>query len=156
MRGNEALLGLLGELLANELTAINQYLLHGEMCEHWGYRRLATKLRDESAGERSHADMLIDRILFLEGTPDLARYHALRSGSTVKELLESDIQLEYAAIAALEQAITRSRALGDNATEDLLVKILVAEQDDTHWLESQLELVRQLGEQNYLAQQLDS
>ena len=154
MKRTDEILVLLGELLANELTAINQYLLHAETCEHWGYRRLGEKLREESAGEASHRDVLVDRILFLEGAPDLSRYHPLRTGATVKEMLEGDLALEYAAIAALEAAIAKCRALGDNATEDLLTRILVDEQDDTHWIESQLELVRQVGEQNYLARQL--
>lgn len=98
--------------------------------------------------------MLIERILFLEGAADMQRYDAIRGGSSVKELLERDLELEYSAIAALEQGIARSRALHDNATEDLLTKILVSEQEDTQWLESQLELMRQMGEQNYLAQQI--
>ena len=154
MRGKSEVLALLGELLAHELTAINQYLLHAETCANWGFRALGAKLREESEGERQHAAMLIERILFLEGVPDLGRYHAIGTGATVKELFERDLELEYTAIGALESGIVTSRSNGDNATEDLLTRILVAEQDDTHWLESQLELMRQIGEQNYLAQQL--
>ena len=154
MRGKEEVLALLGELLANELTAINQYLLHAETCADWGYLAIAEKLRGDSDGERKHAAMLIERILFLEGAPDLGRYHPIAKGATVKELFERDLELEYTAIAALEAGIVTSRSNDDNATEDLLTRILVAEQDDTHWLESQLELIRQIGEQTYLAQQL--
>src|SRR5688500_14777989 len=119
MRGNDAVLALLGELLAHELTAINQYLLYAEVCADWGYLRLAEKLREESAGERQHADLLIARILFLEGTPDLGRLHAIGTGATVKELFERDVELEYVAIAALEAGIATCRANGDNASEDL-------------------------------------
>ena len=154
MRGNPEVLAALAVLLANELTAINQYLLHGQKCADWGYERLAAKFREESAGERTHADELIARILFLEGTPDLNRMHAVKTGSSVKELLEADRDMEHAAIAALERGIRVCRERSDNASEDLMMKILVAEQEDTHWLESQLELIRQVGEQNYLAQQL--
>jgi bacterioferritin len=154
MKGNDDVLALLADLLAHELTAVNQYLLHAEKCANWGYERLANKLREEADGERQHATMLIERILFLDGTPDLGRYHAIRDGGTVKELLERDLELELEAIAALEAAIARCRDCGDNASEDLLVGIVTAEQEDTQWIESQLELVRQVGEQNYLAQQL--
>lgn len=154
MRGNDDVLALLGELLAHELTAINQYLLHAETCANWGYHQLAEKLREESEGERRHASTLIERMLFLEGAPDLGRYHPIRGGRSVKELLERDLEVEYSVIAALNDGIAKSRTCGDNATEDLLTRILVAEQDDTHWLEAQLELIRQVGEQNYLAQQI--
>lgn len=154
MRGNDEILALLGELLANELTAINQYILHAATCADWGYHRLADKLREESGGERGHADLLIERILFLEGVPDLMRYHPIQRGQTVREMLEHDLAMEYAAIAALDAGIATARARGDHATEDLLTRILVAEQDDTQWIEAQLALMRQVGEANYLAQQL--
>ena len=154
MKGHNDVVALLGELLANELTAVNQYLLHAETCANWGYHRLADKLHEESEGERQHAAKLIERMMFLEGTPDLGRYHAIRGGTSVKELLERDLEMEYAAITALNDGITLCRARGDNATEDVLTEILTSEVDDTQWIESQLELVRQVGEQNYLAQQL--
>ncbi len=154
MKGNEEVLSLLNQLLTNELTAINQYFIHAKMCENWGYERLAAKVREESIDEMRHADMVISRILFLEGVPNLQRYHKLRVGETVKEQLESDLQVEYAAIQFLNQAIEVSRKTGDNATEDLMSKILVGEEQHTDWLETQLELIRQVGEQNYLAQQM--
>jgi bacterioferritin len=154
MLGNQEVLALLNELLTNELTAINQYFLHAKMCGDWGYEQLAAKLREESLGETEHADALMERILFLEGAPNMQRYHTIISGKTVKEQLEANLEREYAAIAALNQGIAKSRELGDNATEDLLTTILVAEQEDTQWLESQLELMSQMGEQNYLAQQI--
>ena len=154
MKGNEEVLTLLNNLLTNELTAINQYFIHAKMCENWGYAGLAAKIRLESIDEMRHADEVIDRILFLEGVPNLQRYHKLRVGETVKEQLECDLQLEYAAIAFLNQGIEVARRVGDNATEDLMKRILVGEEMHTDWIETQLELIRQVGEQNYLAQQM--
>jgi len=154
MKGNEEVLTLLNNLLTNELTAINQYFVHAKMCENWGYERLAAKIREESIDEMRHADQLISRILFLEGVPNLQRYNKLHVGETVKEQLESDLQLEYAAIAFLNQGIEAARKAGDNTTEELMTKILVSEEEHADWLETQLELIRQVGEQNYLAQQI--
>jgi len=154
MKGNEEVLTLLNNLLTNELTAINQYFVHAKMCENWGFERLAHKIREESIDEMRHADLVISRILFLEGVPNLQRYHKLRVGETVKEQFESDLQLEYAAIAFLNQGIDAARKAGDNASEDLFTRILVGEEHHTDWLETQLELIRQVGEQNYLAQQM--
>src|SRR6476661_10600851 len=103
MKGNDQILSLLNDLLTNELTAINQYFIHAKMCENWGYERLAAKVREESIDEMRHADLVISRILFLEGVPNLQRYHKLRIGETVKEQLESDLQVELAAIQFLNQ-----------------------------------------------------
>ncbi|MGE5181113.1 MAG: bacterioferritin [Acidobacteriota bacterium] len=154
MKGNEEVLNLLNQLLTNELTAINQYFVHAKMCQNWGYERLAAKIREESIDEMRHADEIISRILFLEGVPNLQRYHKLHVGETVREQLESDLQLEYSAIAFLNQGIEAARKANDNATEDMMTKILVSEEIHTDWIETQLELIRQVGEQNYLAQQL--
>src|SRR3954470_2502298 len=154
MKGNDEVLTLLNNLLTNELTAINQYYVHAKMCENWGFERLAHKIRDESIDEMRHADQVISRILFLEGVPNLQRYHKLHVGETVKEQLESDLQLEYAAIAFLNQGIELARKAIDNASEDLMTRILVSEEEHTDWIETQLELIRQVGEQNYLAQQI--
>jgi bacterioferritin len=154
MKGNEEVLNLLNQLLTNELTAINQYFIHAKMCENWGYERLGHKIREESIDEMKHADLVISRILFLEGVPNLQRYHKLRVGETVKEQLESDLQVEYSAIAFLNQGIEAARKANDNATEDLMTKILVSEEEHTDWIETQLELIRQVGEQNYLSQQI--
>ena len=154
MKGNEEVLALLNQLLTNELTAINQYFIHAKMCDHWGYERLGAKIREESIDEMRHADLVITRILFLDGVPNMQRYHKLRVGETVKEQFESDLQLEYAAIAFLNQGIKAARDASDNATEALMTTILVSEEQHTDWLETQLELMRQIGEQNYLAQQM--
>jgi bacterioferritin len=154
MKGNDEVLTLLNNLLTNELTAINQYFVHAKMCANWGFERLASKVREESIDEMRHADQVISRILFLEGVPNLQRYNKLHVGETVKEQLESDLQLEYAAIGFLNQGIDVARKVGDNATEDLFTRILVGEEQHADWLETQLELFRQVGEQNYLAQQM--
>jgi bacterioferritin len=154
MKGNEEVLVLLNSLLTNELTAINQYFVHAKMCQNWGFERLAEKIRAESIDEMRHADDIIGRILFLEGVPNLQRYHKLHVGETVKEQFEADLQLEYAAIAFLNQGIDTARKANDNATEDMFTRILVSEEEHTDWLETQLELIRQVGEQNYLAQQM--
>src|SRR5580765_8861326 len=118
MKGNEEVLGILNQLLTNELTAINQYFVHAKMCENWGFERLAAKVREESIDEMKHADQVISRILFLEGVPNLQRYHKLRVGETVREQLESDLQLEYSAIGFLNQGVEAARKAGDNASED--------------------------------------
>ncbi len=154
MKGNEEVLQLLNQLLTNELTAINQYFIHAKMCENWGYDRLAAKVREESIDEMRHADLVISRILFLDGVPNLQRYHKLHVGETVKEQFEADLQVEYSAITFLNSGIDACRKAGDNATEDLMTKILVGEEQHCDWLETQLELIRQVGEQNYLAQQI--
>jgi len=116
--------------------------------------RLASKIREESIDEMKHADQVISRILFLEGIPNLQALHKLRVGETVKEQLESDLQLEYSAIQFLNKGIEAARKIGDNASEDLMRRILVSEEVHTDWIETQLELIRQVGEQNYLSQQI--
>jgi bacterioferritin len=154
MKGNDQILSLLNDLLTNELTAINQYFIHAKMCQNWGYERLADKIREESIDEMKHADMVISRILFLEGIPNLQKLNKLRVGETVKEQLESDLQLEYSAISFLNQGVAATREAGDNASKDLFERILVSEEEHTDWIETQLELIRQVGEQNYLSQQI--
>src|SRR5579862_6408076 len=154
MKGNEEVMNLLNQLLTNELTAINQYFVHAKMCANWGYERLAKKVRDESIDEMKHADKVISRILFLEGVPNLQKLNKLHVGETVKEQLESDLALEHAGIKFLNDGIAVARQLGDNGSEELLSEILVDEEEHTDWLETQLELIRQLGEPHYLAQQM--
>ncbi len=154
MKGNDEVLRLLNELLTNELTAINQYFIHSKMCANWGFESLGRKIRLESIDEMKHADEVITRILFLEGVPNLQRLNKLKVGETVKEQFECDLQLEYGAIKFLNDGIDAARKAGDNGTEDLMKRILVGEEVHTDWLESQLELIKQIGEQNYLTQQL--
>ena len=154
MKGNAEIIRILNDLLTNELTAINQYFIHAKMCANWGYAKLAATIRAESIDEMKHADLVITRILYLEGVPNLQRYGKLKVGETVKEQFESDVQLEYGAIKSLTEGILKCREVGDLGSEELLTNILVAEEEHTDWLETQLGLIAQLGEQNYLAQQL--
>lgn len=154
MKGHAEVIDLLNELLTNELTAINQYFIHAKLCANWGYKKLAAKVRAESIDEMKHADQVIERILFLEGIPNLQRLGRLRVGETVPEQFEADLALEHTAIGKLNEWIATCRRLGDNGTEDLLTKILVGEEEHTDWLETQVETIKQIGLANYLAQQL--
>ncbi len=156
MRGNDRIIELLNEVLTAELTAVNQYFLHSKMCHNWGYERLADYVRHESIDEMRHADKVTDRVLFLEGVPNYQRYFPLRIGETVLEQFQADLQLEYAAIERLNNGIATAVELGDGGTRELLAEILVAEEEHADWLETQLEAIRQIGIENYLAQQLHS
>ncbi len=156
MKGNPKIIDLLNEVLTNELTAINQYFLHARMCKNWGYDRLGSHIHKESIDEMKHADVLIERVLFLDGLPNLQRLGKLSVGTTPHEVLKNDLALEMLAIPMLNTYIQTCRDLGDNGTEDLLTNILVSEEEHVDWLESQLELVRQLGDAQYLAQQIRS
>ncbi len=154
MRGHEQVVSLLNDVLTAELTAINQYFIHGRMCENWGYQRLWKRLREESLGEMKHADKLIERILYLEGVPNVQRLGKINVGETVPEQLRLDLELERAAIRALNAGIELARSLGDNGSRDLLEDILEAEEKHANWIEAQLTLIAQTGEGNYLAQQI--
>jgi bacterioferritin len=154
MKGHNDVITLLNEVLTAELTAINQYFIHARMCENWGYERLWKKLREESIGEMRHADQLIARILYLEGVPNVQRLGKVNVGQTVPEQLRLDLDLERAAVTALNNGIERSRSLGDNGSRDLLEDILVSEESHINWIEAQLELIRQVGEAHYLSQQI--
>src|SRR5947207_1626124 len=154
MTGNPQIIALLNEVLTGELTAINQYFIHGRMCENWGYERLWKKIRHESIDEMKHADELIERILYLEGVPNLQRLAKVNVGQTVPEQLTLDLAVEADSIQRLNAGIETARAAGDNGSRELLEKILHGEEEHANWLEAQLELIRQVGEQNYLAQQI--
>src|SRR5438034_1008863 len=156
MRGHEQVVTLLNDVLTAELTAINQYFIHGRMCENWGYERLWKKLREESLGEMRHADQLIERILYLEGVPNVQRLGKVNVGETVPEQLKLDLEVERAAIKALNTAIELCRSLGDNGSRDLLEDILEGEETHVNWIEAQLTLIAQMGEAHYLAQQVKS
>jgi bacterioferritin len=150
MKGHAEIIALLNDLLTNELTAINQYFIHAKMCLNWGYDRLAAKQRHESIDEMKHADKVIERILFLEGVPNLQRLNKLHVGETVKEQFESDLALERLAVDALNKGIQKARDLGDNGTEELMLGILEAEEEHIDWLETQIALADSLGLQNWL------
>jgi bacterioferritin len=154
MKGNDEVISLLNEVLTGELTAVNQYFIHAKMCENWGYQRLYAKIRHESIDEMKHADELIERILYLEGVPNLQRLGKVNVGQTVPEQLKLDLATETAAVALLNRGIELARGLGDNGSRELLEELLVAEEEHANWLEAQLSLVQQIGEQNYLAQQI--
>jgi bacterioferritin len=156
MKGDPKVIDLLNEILTGELTAINQYFLHAKMCQNWGYARLHEHIKKESIDEMNHADELIERILFLEGLPNVQRLGKVNIGQTVIEMFKNDLAVENEAIPRLNKAIESCRQAGDNNTEYLLTKILSAEEEHVDWLEAQLELVKQVGEANYLAQQIHS
>jgi bacterioferritin len=153
MQGDPAVIEILNELLTAELTVINQYFIHAKMCDNWGYDRLATKVREESIDEMRDAEKLIDRILYLEGTPNLQRMNHVGVGETVPEQFELDSEQERAAIGRYNRAIALCVEKGDNGTRDMLDDILRGEEDHLDWLESQQELIRLVGVENYLAQQ---
>jgi bacterioferritin len=154
MRGNEEVLKCLGESLKAELTAINQYFLHSKMCENWGYFRLAGYYRKESIEEMVHAEKLINRILSLDGTPNMTSIGPIRVGTNVKMMFESDLALEMDAVKQLNRAIKASTAAGDNASRALFEGILGEEEEHVDYLEGQLHAIGEVGLENYLAQQL--
>ena len=154
MKGSAKVIELLNEVLTGELTAINQYFIHAKMCADWGYARLAKKIRDESIDEMKHADALIERILFLRGVPNVQRYGKITVGETVREQFELDVKLEYDAIERLRSGIALCRDERDEVSRDMLEHILTSEEEHTDWLETQLGLIEQVGEQNYLAEQI--
>ena len=154
MKGSDKVIELLNEVLTAELTAINQYFIHAKMCSNWGFGRLGKKIYAESIDEMKHADTLIERILFLEGVPNVQRYGKVNVGETVKEQFELDLQLEYAAIERLRNFIATCREEKDEVSRDLLEHILTSEEEHTDWLETQLQLMKQLGESAYLAEQI--
>lgn len=156
MQGSATVIELLNDVLTAELTAVNQYFAHAKMCANWGYLRLAEKNREESFGEMKHAEKLIERILYLEGVPNLQRLGAVRVGETVPEQFASDLDLEKGNIARLNDGILTCRQENDHGTRLLLEEILAEEESHADWLETQQELIRQLGEQLYLNTQVHS
>jgi bacterioferritin len=154
MLGNPEIVKALNRALTIELTAINQYFCQAKMCQNWGYRRLGGKHYEESIGEMRHAEKLIDRILFLEGTPEIARYDVIRVGITVPEQFENDLKLEVSGVQFYNQAIELCTRLKDNGSRDLLRSILVESEEHVDWLEQQLHLIKEVGLQNYLADQI--
>ena len=154
MRGNEAVLEFLNEVLTAELTAINQYFIDSKMMANWGYRRLADHVRADSIDEMGDAEKLIDRILYLDGVPNLQRLGSVRVGETVAEKLTLALQLETDAIVRLNRGIALCVEAGDNGSREVAETILAGEEEHAEWLETQLGLIGQIGEANYLAQQI--
>lgn len=154
VKGNAQLIEVLNEILTAELTGINQYFIHAKMCGNWGYRRLHDFNRGESIDEMKHADAVIERILYLDGVPNLQRLGKVRVGETVPEQFALDLALEKEAIERLNRGIALAVEVGDNGTRELLAGILTSEEEHLDWLEAQMELLRQVGEANYLTQQI--
>jgi bacterioferritin len=154
MRGNDLVLKDLGDSLKAELTAINQYFLHAKMCENWGYSRLGAYYRKESIEEMIHAEKLMDRILFLEGTPNMTDLGSIKVGTNVKAQFESDLALELEAVKQLNGAIKVATQAGDNASRALFESILADEEEHVDYLEGQLHAIGEMGIESYLGQQL--
>jgi bacterioferritin len=154
VKGDAKVIAVLNQVLKAELTAINQYFLHAEMCENWGYEKLAQHTRKESIEEMQHAEKLMEHILYLDGTPNMSDYFKINIGQNVKAQLQNDLQVEYDAVKRLNAGIETCVSTGDNGSRDLLEKILTDEEEHIDWLEGQLHAVGEMGIENYLAQQL--
>jgi bacterioferritin len=154
MKGDPKVIAFLNQVLKAELTAINQYFLHAEMCENWGYERMAKLVRKESIEEMVHAEKLMERILYLDGTPNMSDYFKINIGADLEAQIRNDLQLEYDAVKRLNDGIKLCVAQGDNGSRELAEKILSDEEHHIDWLEAQLHAIGEMGIQNYLAQQL--
>ena len=154
MKGDKEVIGFLQEVLTAELTAINQYFLHAEMMENWGYERLAKITKKESIEEMQHAEILLHRLLYLDAAPDMTQLFPLRIGKNVKAQLENDLALELEAVPRLNKAINAAVKAGDNGSRDLFAKILSDEEHHVDYLEAQLHMIKEMGYENYLAQQM--
>jgi bacterioferritin len=154
MQGDPAIIEALNEVLTAELTAINQYFVHHKMCEDWGYEKLSQKKREESIEEMNHANEVIERILFLDGVPNMQRLSAIRVGENPIEQHEVDLALEVEAVKRLNVAVGLARDKADNGTRELLERILREEEDSVDWLEAQLHIIGEIGKERYLAEQI--
>ena len=154
MRGDEEVVEMLNAVLTNELTAVNQYFLHSRMQRNWGYRYISKQYYEESIDEMKHADKIIHRVLYLGGLPNLQRLHTLRIGESVPEQLKLDRTHETNAVDLLRQAISLCRSKSDFGSAVLLEEILTSEEDHIDWLDAQLELISQVGREEYLSQQI--
>src|SRR3989338_7670149 len=156
MKKISPIIDLLNEVLTSELTAINQYFLHAELCNHWGYAKLHQVTRKQSIGEMKHAEQLIERVLFLDGIPNVQRLGKVNIGETVPEQFKSDLHLETEAVERLKKGVALCRKEEDHISAKLLESILASEEEHVDFLEKQLELIKAIGEANYLAQQLQT
>ena len=151
MKGNKKLLTVLDQLLADELTAINQYMVHSEMCENWGYNKLHTDIRKQAMDEMHHAEWLIERMIFFEGTPTVSKLNPIKIGRTVSEMINNDDKDELDAVRSYNEAIKLARAVDDQGTVDLLTKILKMEEGHVDWADIQRAQIEQMGIEDYLA-----
>lgn len=154
MKGKTEIIELLNDVLTAELTAINQYFIHAKMLKNWGFNKLGDFVYHESIDEMKHADEVIERILFLDGVPNLQRLGKINVGETPKEQFELDLKMEYAALERFNAGVAKAREAGDNGTREMLERLLVSEEKHTDWLETQLSLIERLGETAYLAEQM--
>ena len=154
MQGNPKVIALLNEALKEELTAINQYFLHAEMCENWHYDRLGSYIKKQSIDEMKHAEALIERLLFLDATPSLTDPMQINVGKSVKEQLQSDLKLEIGAVAMYNRAIQVARDEGDNGSRELLERLVKDEEEHVDWLEAQMHQIHEMGYERYLSQQV--
>lgn len=155
MQGQEKIIEHLNLVLKGEFTAIHQYIVHAEMCDNWGYARLGRFIKEQAIGEMRHAEILIERILFLEGVPGMGELMPLQVGQNVKEQLSNDLQLEYHAVGILNQAISDSAKAGDNASRELFEVILKDEEEHVDWIEAQLQMISDMGLGIYLSRQIE-
>ncbi|RPH39900.1 MAG: bacterioferritin [Planctomycetota bacterium] len=154
MKGDSKVIEALNRALTMELTAINQYFVQAKMLKNWGYNTLAKKVYEESIGEMKHADKIIERILFLDGIPNIARYDVIRVGKDVREQFENDLKLETNGVKNYNEAIELCIKVKDSGTRELLAGILVSSEEHVDWLETQIGLIQSIGLQNYLAEKL--
>jgi bacterioferritin len=154
MKGNDKVIASLNEALKEELTAINQYFLHAEMCENWHYNRLGAFIKKQSIDEMKHAEALIERILFFDATPNMTAPMQLSVGANVREQLQSDLNLEYAAVKLYNNSIQLAREAGDNASRELFERLLKDEEEHVDWLEAQVHQIGEIGYERYLSQQI--
>jgi len=154
MKGNPKVIAALNEALKEELTAINQYFLHAEMCENWHYTRLGDYIKKQSIDEMKHAEVLIERILFLDATPNMTETMKLTIGQSVKDQLQSDLNLEINAVGMYNRAVEICREAGDNASRELFERLLKDEEQHVDWLEAQIHQIGEIGYERYLSQQI--
>ena len=155
MKGHEKVIGVLNDVLRKELTGINQYFMHAKLCKSWGYAKLFKHIWEESIDEMKHADQVIERILLLEGSPSISAYDKIMVGATVKQQLENDLGLEQGALVVLRAGIKTCLEADDETSKGLLERILSEEENHVDWLESQLHQIKEVGYENYLAQQIN-
>jgi bacterioferritin len=154
MQGNEKIIEHLNARLADELTAVNQYMVHAEMCENWGYKHLHEAIQKRAIAEMKHAEKLIARLLFLEGSPTVSKLNKINIGPDVEKMHKNDWKAEETAIKDYNADIRAAAELGDNGTRDMLQSILNDEEDHIDWIEAQLDQIKQIGIQNYLVEQM--